>query len=291
MGDLMFKKKEKHITDNDVKRTLPHNRKELFFDLLKYRKMNLFSLSCFVFLFFIPLAVDLLYFNYLEAIAIANGKLDYLFSLVFYSMLISIPCMIIGFIGLAGGFYVAKKMVWQEGTMLAADFFQGIKENIKHAILNGLLFGLLTFGLVIGGCYLLIYQKSSPIWAGVGIGAMILVYLALGMVIALNFTQCVYYTNSYFITMKNSFCLLGLLNYRILLTFVFSTGIVITLSCFNMITLIIALLLFAIFNSIVIILYTLISHYGFDKFINQEHYPQMVNKGLYKLSENDKKEA
>ena len=60
----MSKRAEKHITDEDVKRTLPHNRKEVFFDLLKYRKMTLFALSCFVFMFFIPLAVDLFYFNF-----------------------------------------------------------------------------------------------------------------------------------------------------------------------------------------------------------------------------------
>jgi hypothetical protein len=39
----MSKRAEKHITDEDVKRTLPHNRKEVFFDLLKYRKMTLFE--------------------------------------------------------------------------------------------------------------------------------------------------------------------------------------------------------------------------------------------------------
>ena len=48
------------------------------------------------------------------------------------------------------------------------------------------------------------------------------------------------------------------------------------------ITLIIAMALFAIFNSVVIILYTLISHDAFDKYINKEHYPEMVGKGLYK---------
>ena len=61
----MFKKESKHITDADVKRSLPHNRKECFFDLLKYRKMALFSLSSFVFMFFIPLAIDLFFFNFL----------------------------------------------------------------------------------------------------------------------------------------------------------------------------------------------------------------------------------
>lgn len=282
----MFNKKEKNISDSDAKRNLPSNRKEVFFDLLKYRKMNLFALSSFTFMFFIPLAVDLLMFNYLETLAIAADKQDYLFSLVFYSMLIMLPCMIVGFIGLVGAFYVAKKMVWQEGTMLAIDFFQGIKENWKHAVINGALFGLFLFGLVMGSSYLFIYQKAQPVLTGIGIGALILLFITFGMVIAINNTQDVYYVNGYAVTLKNSFCLLGLLHYRILVTFILTTGTVVTLCFFNMVTMIIGLFLFAVLNSVVTVLYTLMSHYAFDKYINQEHYPHMVNKGLYKVNEN-----
>ena len=202
----MFKRKEeRHITDKDVYQSLPHNRKALFFDLLKHRKMTLFVLSCFTFMFFIPLAVDLFGFNFLENIAIANEKYEYLFSLIFYSMLIMIPCMVIGFLGFAGAFHVAKRLVWQEGITVSVDFFHGIKENWKRAILNGLLFGVLLFGMVIGGSYLLIFSPTSPIWCGIGIGALILIFMLFGMVVALNFTQDVYYQNTVFATLKNSF--------------------------------------------------------------------------------------
>ena len=267
----MFKKQEKHITDNEAKRSLPRNRKEVFFDFLKYRKMALFTLSCFTFMFFIPLAIDLFYFNFLESIAMANDKYNYLFSLIFYSMLIMIPCMIIGFLGFSGAFYVAKKMVWQEGVMVAPDFFQGIKENWKHGLLNGLLFSVILFGFVVGGSYLLINFNAAPIWSGVGIGALIVFFLLFGMVVALNNTQDVYYTNTFLTTTKNSFCLLGLLHWRVLVTFLLSTGVVVALCCLNMVTLAIGLFLFAVLNSVVIILYTLIAHNGFDRFINKEH--------------------
>ena len=281
-----MKKQEKHITDQDVKQSLPTTRKEVFFDLLKYRKMSLFALSCYTFMFFIPLAIDLFYFNYLESMAIIAEKYEYLFSLIFYSMLIMLPCMVIGFIGFAGAFYTAKRMVWQEGISLASDFFKGIKENWKHALINGVLFGLVLFGLVVGGSYLLIYAPVTPVVRGIGLGALILVFMLFGMVIALNFTQDVYYENGYGVTLKNSFSFLGLLNWKILLVFLFSTGVVVTLGLFNLLTLAIGLILFAFTNSVVIILYTLISHSAFDKYINKEHYPDMVNKGLYK--HNDK---
>ena len=282
-----MKKQEKHITDQDVKQSLPTTRKEVFFDLLKYRKMNLFALSCYTFMFFIPLAIDLFYFNYLESMAIIAEKYEYLFSLIFYSMLIMFPCMVIGFIGLAGAFYTAKRMVWQEGISLASDFFKGIKENWKHALINGVIFGLVLFGLVIGGSYLLIYTPVTPVVRGIGLGALILFFLVFGMVISLNFTQCVYYENGYGVTLKNSFSFLGLLNWKILLVFLFSTGVVVTLGLFNLLTLAIGLILFAFTNSVVIILYTLISHAAFDKYINKEHYPEMVNKGLYNTNDKE----
>ena len=283
-----MKKQERHITDEDVKQSLPRNRKEVFFDLLKNRKMTLFAFSCYTFIFFIPLAVDLFLFNFFESASIAADKSDQLFSLVFYSMLIMLPCMLIGFIGLAGAFYTAKKMVWQEGISLASDFFQGIKENWKHALINGAIFGLALFGLVIGGTYLALFAPVHAVVKGIGLGALILFFILFGMVVTLNFTQCVYYENGYAVTLRNSFSFLGLLNWRILLIYLLSTGTVVVLGLFNLITLTIGLLLFAIFNSVVIILYTLISHSAFDKYINKEHYPHMVGKGLYKESQDDK---
>ena len=261
---------------------LPHTRKEVFFDFIKHRKMNLFALSCFTFLFFIPLAVDLFYFNFMESMAIAAEKEEYLFSLIFYSMLIMIPLMILGFVGFSGAFYVMKKMVWQEGISLASDFCRGIKENWIHGFINGLIFAVLLFGLVMGGSYLYIFSTIHPVVKGIGIGALILVFMFLGMVIPLEFAQSVYYSNSYWITFRNSFSFLGLLNWRILVTFLGSTGVVVTLCAFNLITMSVGLFLFAILNSVVILLYTLFAHHAFDKYINVEHYPDMVGKGLYK---------
>ena len=48
------------ISDSEAKRSLPHNRKEVFFDLLRHRKMALFTLSCFTFIktFFLRAVLD-----------------------------------------------------------------------------------------------------------------------------------------------------------------------------------------------------------------------------------------
>ena len=96
-----YRQDKNNVSDQQALKSLPHNRKEVFFDLLSHRKMTLFALSCFTFMFFIPLAVDLFVFNFLESAAVSAGKNEHLFSLVFYSMCIMLPCAIIGFIGFA----------------------------------------------------------------------------------------------------------------------------------------------------------------------------------------------
>ena len=282
-----MRRKEKTVTESDVMRSLPSNRKEVFFDLIKHRKMTLFTLSCFAFMFFIPLAVDLFYFNFLESLASESGQYEYLFSLVFYSMLIMLPCMVIGFIGLSGAFYVAKKIVWQEGVIVPTDFFKGVKENWLHGLIDGIIFGIALFGLVVGGAYFIVYAPVHEVVKGIGIGGLVLIFILLGIITALNLTQSVYYSNSYLRTFRNSFSFMGLLNWKVLVLFILSTGGVIALSCFNMILLGVGLFLFAILNSVVIILYTLIAHSAFDKYINQEHYPEYVGKGLYKRNDKE----
>ena len=122
-------------------------------------------------------------------------------------------------------------------------------------------------------------------------GALILMFITFGIIVSLNFTQDVFYKNHYFITFKNSFYFLGLMNWKVLVLFILSTGSVVALCAINMITLGVGLFLFAVLNSVVVVLYTLISHSAFDKYINLEHYPDMVGKGLYKVVKDDNKEA
>lgn len=283
----MPKKKVVQQAEIDGMKTLPHNRKEVFFDLLAHRKTMMFAISSLTFLFFVPLIIDLFFFHYLEIMAISNNKDEQLFSLIFYSMIIMLPCMLLGFIGLGGAFYIAKKMVFQEMVFTTNDFFIGIKENWKHSLINGAIFGIVLFGLIIGGSFLIIYAPIQQVLCGIGIGALVVVFITIGIMLALTFTQDVYYSNSYGHTLKNSFSFLGLLNWKVLLLFVFTTGVVVGLSCINLITLTIGIVLFAILNYVVVILYTLLSHSAFDKYINKEHYPEMVGKGLYKEEKRD----
>lgn len=279
---MFNKKKEKIISDYEALKKLPHNRKELFFDLLKNRKMFLFSFSCFTFLFFIPLFIDLLYFSYMELAAFSLGDIDVIFTLLFYSLIISIPCNVIVFIGLSGAFYVSKKLVWQEGINLSHDFLVGIKENYKKFILFSFIFSLSLFILVIGGIYLLTTSSYSPLVNGIGIGILIVQFIICGIIINFSMTQAVYYDNKLRDILKNSFVFLSSTHIKSFLLFLLTNCVIVFLCLLNNISLIISFALIAILNSAIIILWTLLSHAEFDKLINKENYPEYVNKGLYK---------
>ena len=59
------------------------------------------------------------------------------------NLLIFVIMLVLSFyvsIGLAGGFYVMRNMVWTEGVFVAADFWSGVKKNYKNTLLSTLLF-------------------------------------------------------------------------------------------------------------------------------------------------------
>ena len=108
-------KKSERKTDFTIKE-LPQTRKQIFLDLIKTQKRQMVSLSMLLFVFLLPLVVDILIFN-MFIISIPSDAENYsalVFSLFFYMMVIAIPCCMIGFIGLSGLAHVCKQIAWQE---------------------------------------------------------------------------------------------------------------------------------------------------------------------------------
>lgn len=267
---------------------LPHNRKQIFFDLLKHQKRQMVSFSMLVFVFLLPLVVDILLFN--QFIIGASMTIDdisqrssTIFSLIFYMMIIAIPCIIVAFIGLGGLAYVCKNIVWQEGVLTGPDFFIGIKKNWLHAVLTGLIWGLSLFILVVGIFFLLRVQQNSDIgWIySVGIGLCIVQFVVLSIVCVYALTYTCYYVNSYRIVLRNSFIFLAAKFFKNLLLFIFTTGLMVGLMFIDFIAQIIIFVFLAFFISFLMVGWTLLSHETFDQYINKTNYPNYYKKGLY----------
>lgn len=282
------KVKEVDITKNE----LPHTRRQVFFDLLKHQKRQMVSFSMLLFVFFLPLVVDVLIFNQyvigasltIDSIQLASSTV---FSLIIYMMIISIPCMMVGFVGLGGMFHVLKNIVWQEGVITGPDFFSGIKKNWKQSLIFGLIFGLSLFLLIAGSLFLLRTQISADLpWVhSIGIGLCVVQFIIISIVIMYAMNYSVYYSNSSREVLKNSFIFFTAKFFKNILLFILTIGILVVLMFIDFIAQIVVFGLFALFSSFMFVSWTLLTHEAFDQYINKDNYPDFYEKGLYKNKE------
>ena len=158
---VMFGKEK---SEGYARASLPSNRWELFWDIFKGRFGKLIVVNLLVLIFFIPLALIL----FMRYVALTNFGATYPFMQVFgvgyqapitvaglseniifnVNMLIYLLMPIVTMIaavGIAGGAYVIRNMVWTEGIFVANDFWRGIKQNIKQLLVIGLLFSLVFY--------------------------------------------------------------------------------------------------------------------------------------------------
>ena len=146
--------------------SLPSNRWELFWDILKGRFSKLIIINLLTFMFFLPVVAVVIIrtmffisygidspfgqpfgvgFQGLESLAgIAEGMTLSL-NARFYAFL-PIACAIAG-LGIAGGAYVIRNMVWTEGIFVSNDFWRGIKQNGLRLMLVGFIYGIVVFAI------------------------------------------------------------------------------------------------------------------------------------------------
>ena len=165
--------------------TLPTNRWQLFWDIFKGNFGKIVKVNLLTLIFFVPLIAVVLFYILLvesngmiypfganlgvgypaapmqqgiaELLAVQNGFVLY------------VGLILSGFIaaiGLAGGMYVVRNMVWTEGIFVTNDFWRGIKLNYKNALQTILLFtvALLLTGSMIRFAEFSIVVESLTGW-------------------------------------------------------------------------------------------------------------------------------
>lgn len=154
----------KEKSEEYARSTLPTNRWQLFWDIFKGNFGKIALVNFLVLIFFIPLF----------AVIIINGMMQDYYSvtypfganlgigypafpdlagqaeLITYNndfpfLLGIIIASLIAAIGLSGGMYVIRNMVWTEGIFVANDFWRGVKLNVKNALQTALFFSIVLF--------------------------------------------------------------------------------------------------------------------------------------------------
>lgn len=158
----------KEKSETYARNTLPSNRWELFWDILKNKLGKLMLVNLLTLLFFIPTALLLL----LRYVMLVNYGTLYPFSLGFgvgymagssfaglaenivyntnlVSFLLTPVAFSIAAVGISGAVYVIRNMVWTEGIFVANDFWRGIKLNFKNVLVIALIFSFAFYATVL----------------------------------------------------------------------------------------------------------------------------------------------
>ncbi len=298
----------KERSEEYARSTLPTNRWQLFWDIFKGNFWKIVKVNLLTLIFFIPLiAVLFLSFAYSDSVGgtypfgsnlgvgyPANPTDTAVLSAWLTVQSDFILCMgilltsIIASVGLSGGMYVIRNMVWTEGIFVANDFWRGVKLNFKNALQTMLFFSVIlmvclaainvsNFTLAVGGVskfqevLLVISEIISYVFLALGT-MMSLWMLALG----------VNYKMGFGILLKNSFLMsIGTLPQTIFFGVIAVIPFLLFFLGISFLTLlaVFAVLFFGIAYALLVWLD--FAQWVFDKYINPKIEGAKVGRGVY----------
>ena len=276
--------KQKVAKTDFSEQNLPHNRKEVFFDCVKlyWQKLlllGLIMLACAVPLLTVSAVCDTVQQGLSRQLVDGvidkvtyNGQAAWL---RFAEALIDIPCYVIVCVGLSGMVRVTRQMIWAEPLFFANDFADGIKQNWLTFCLCGFLVSLLNV-------YLAFAESSGgglPAYLPLGVVTIVVLPTALWMMAAssvYNIGIGKNITNSFVLYIKTPFVTWL---FVALFASVAIPGLIgfVALRCIFLAVFIVVLL------PALVMLWQLVCYSYFDKFINKQAYPEIVDKGIWRL--------
>ena len=262
---------------------LPSNRKEVFFDCIKNRFRYLFYSGLIVFISIIPIII--IYFLksiYLGALFeefnqgnITNddyktGTMTYL---LIYDGLIVLSSFIVS-LSICGLTRVIRQIAWEEPLFFFKDFTDGIKMNYKHISIH--LFVLSLIYLI--SDVSLYIQMRFQILSYIPYGIFFLVAIPMTLY---NVSQTNIYIISNIKATKNSMLFLlksvpVCILFSAIIALVIFVGFIPNITIKILVYILLVMLLFPIYY----LAWFLYSCSVFDKYLNVNYYPEIVDKGI-----------
>ena len=297
----------KEKSEEYARSTLPTNRWQLFFDIFKGNLSKIVIVNLLTLVFFIPLFVVLILsgmmadyngsiYPFAANMGIGYPAYDGLQGLsssiaiygdltMYVGVLLSV---VIAAIGLAGGMYVIRNMVWTEGIFVANDFWRGVKLNYKNALQTGLFFCtvLLLCTTMINFSNFTMETGSLSKWNVVLLRfsqATSYTFIIIALIMSLWMIAIgVNYKMTFFVMLKNSFLIgLGTLPQTVffgVLALLPFAVLLIGGSLFMMIGILLVLL---IAFSYALLVWLDFAQWVFDKYINPKIEGARVGRGIY----------
>lgn len=272
-------RRDLYSKENFTKDSLPHNRKEVFFDILKNHYFSFIKIGLVLFLFALPLLVTSFFLDYSFIIAHENETNNW--NVILICSALEIVGLLILAIPISGLGKIYREYVWLEPVFFSDDFKKGFKDNYKVTAISFLIIGILNF---IFNMVFYFLNNGWIIAIPFGFNVAVL-YPILMHVIFLNFT----YSNKY----RDNFKVGCLLYFKHLPTTLLCTLLIIAIKVYDLFMLanIIAILtkyLVILFYFIFLLPLFLIGIQLnemriFDKHINSVRFPELLNKGIVPL--------
>jgi len=275
-----MKKKVNVIKSDFLVTDLPSNRKELFFDILKNQWRNLLLLSLIVMVILLPLVI-LRYYNMVIITNMLNSnniediRNNVFNSYVAYNVINSFLIVICGVL-FGGVLRIYKKLSYNDGFFLGADFIKGVKENFKdfvvifsvYAFINFLL-EILCVNFLLDNNYLYYFFKVINYFI---ICPIVLIWVSLSSI----------YSDKVIVKLKSSYKLYIRYLFKILLVF-----IILVLPLFflfignSYIQLFLPIGYSILYFPYAYLIFVLFMNYIFDEQINKKNFPDLVGKGMF----------
>ena len=287
--------------------TLPTNRWELGWDVFKTNKGKLCGLNLLTLIFLVPamfliLIRFVLKANYTEAYPFAQNMgvsypifpsgagLEANLSMflnvqVFKYVYIAVA---IGAIGISGGFYVMRNLVWTEGVMVTSDFFKGVKKNYFVVLFSLIIYAtIMMLSLTsINMSTMMLETHRGPSWLLVM--AQVITYFIMvlsTMMILYMFTLGINYKLSFKNLIRNSFILsIALIPTNAFFILFAAVWFILLFLNMQFVMFIAIMLCFFWGFSLFMLIWTNYSHWVFDKFINDKVPGAKKNRGIYKAN-------
>lgn len=297
----------KEKSEEYARSTLPTNRWQLFFDIFKGNLSKIVIVNLLTLVFFIPMfAVIILsgmmadyngsIYPFAANMGIGYPAYDGLqglsSSIAIYgdfTMYIGIMVsVLIAAIGLAGGMYVIRNMVWTEGIFVANDFWRGVKLNYKNALQTGLFFCtvLLVCTSMINFSNFTMETGNLSKWNAALLRfsqATSYVFIIIALIMSLWMIAIgVNYKMTFFVMLKNSFLIgLGTLPQTVFFGVLALLPFAILLIGGSLFIMIGILLVILIAFSYALLVWLDFAQWVFDKYINPKIEGARVGRGIY----------
>ena len=299
----------KERSEEYARSTLPTNRWQLFWDIFKGNFGKIFKVNFLILLFFIPAIAIIVIFTLLGQ---TNGVLfpfganlgvgypaqpnleGLSQSLTLQSDLYMYGAFIlasfIAAIGLAGGMYVIRNMVWTEGIFVANDFWRGVKLNFWNALQAEIFFCvvMLLGKFLINTAELTLavqsVSKGQRIWFKISEAFSVIMMVLAALMSLWMIALGVNYKQGFWTLIKNSFLMsIGMLPQSIFFAALALLPFAIfLLSDMMPLFLLLGILFVAVFAFAYLLLVWLdFAQWAFDKFVNPKIEGAKVGRGLY----------